>query len=152
MPYNPDGANWVDLGLGEFLKSAGYAEAVYAPEMGKQKVPTLRNVALAPAKKFVKAYGHNGYFKSLEEIIHFYNTRDVADWPAPEVPANVNTGELGSLGLNHGEELALVAFLRTLNDGYTPSRGVRAADAAGAAEADGWNWLFVPAVLADQAP
>ena len=25
----------------------------------------------------MKAYGHNGYFKSLEEIVHFYNTRDV---------------------------------------------------------------------------
>jgi len=22
-------------------------------------------------------FGHNGYFKSLEEIVHFYNTRDV---------------------------------------------------------------------------
>ena len=51
---------------------------------GKQKVPTLRNVDLRPEKKFVKAYGHNGYFKSLEEIVHFYNTRDVpgAGWPA----------------------------------------------------------------------
>jgi len=31
----------------------------------------------------VKAYGHNGYFKSLEEIV-FYNTRDVkcAGWNA----------------------------------------------------------------------
>ena len=72
------------------------------PEWGKQKVPTLRNVALAPDKKFVKAYGHNGYFKSLEEIVHFYNTRDVAGagWPPPEVAANVNTTELGNLGLN----------------------------------------------------
>ena len=34
----------------------------------------------------MKAYGHNGYFKSLEEIVHFYNTRDVEMWPAPEVP------------------------------------------------------------------
>jgi len=25
----------------------------------------------------VKTYGHNGYFQSLEEIVHFYNTRDV---------------------------------------------------------------------------
>ena len=58
------------------------------PELGKHKVPTLRNVDLRPSTEFVKAYGHNGYFKSLEEIVHFYNTRDVAGagWPAPEVP------------------------------------------------------------------
>ena len=92
--------------------------------MGKQKVPTLRNVDLRPARMFVKAYGHNGYFKSLEEIVHFYNTRDVpgAGWPAPEVAANVNTAELGDLGLNQGEEKAIVAFMQTLNDGYVPKR------------------------------
>jgi cytochrome c peroxidase len=120
MPYNLDGEDWVDTGLGGFLKGAGYDETVWGPEWGKQKVPTLRNVDLRPTYKFVKAYSHNGYFKSLEEIVHFYNTRDVpgAGWPAPEIAMNINTTELGNLGLNHGEELALVAFLRTLSDGY----------------------------------
>src|SRR5512133_2395851 len=82
--WNPQGEAWVDTGLGGFLLAAGYPETVWGPEMGKQKVPTLRNVALAPTKKFIKAYTHNGYFKSLEEIVHFYNTRDVpgAGWPA----------------------------------------------------------------------
>ena len=109
-------------GWAAILQAAGYPEAVYAAEWGKQKVPTLRNVALAPEKRFVKAYSHNGYFKSLEEIVHFYNTRDVtrAGWPPPEVAANVNTAEMGNLGLNRGEELAIVAFLATLSDGYTP--------------------------------
>jgi len=120
--WNREGENWVDPGLGGFLKSAGYDETVWGPEWGKQKVPTLRNVGLRPFKKFVKAYGHNGYFKSLEEIVHFYNTRDVpgAGWPAPEVAENVNTTEMGNLGLNHGEELAIVAFLKTLSDGWIP--------------------------------
>jgi len=120
--WNPQGQAWVDTGLGGFLQAAGYPESVYGPELGKQKVPTLRNVALAPTKKFIKAYSHNGYFKSLEEIVHFYNTRDVpgAGWPAPEVSANVNTTELGNLGLTKGEELAIVAFLKTLSDGYVP--------------------------------
>ncbi len=88
--------------------------------MGKFKVPTLRNVDLRPYRSFVKAYAHNGYFKSLYEIVHFYNTRDVpgAGWPAPEVSANMNTTELGNLHLNVGEELAIVQFLRTLSDGY----------------------------------
>jgi cytochrome c peroxidase len=122
MPYNPDGENWVDPGLGGFLQSAGYDATVWGPAWGKQKVPTLRNVDLREKKKFVKAYGHNGYFKSLEEIIHFYNTRDVpgAGWPAPEVAVNVNTTEMGNLGLNHGEELAIVAFLKALSDGWVP--------------------------------
>jgi hypothetical protein len=34
------------------------------------------------------------------------------------VADNINTAEMGNLGLNHGEELAIVAFLETLSDGY----------------------------------
>jgi cytochrome c peroxidase len=117
---NPDGAKWVDTGLGGFLKSAGYDEETYMAEWGKVKVPTLRNVALKPNDSFVKAFGHNGYFKSLEDIVHFYNTRDVGDWPEPEVAENVNTDELGDLGLTAEEEAAIVAFLETLSDGYVP--------------------------------
>jgi len=135
--WNPDGLLWVDNGLGAFLKSAGYLEELYESEMGKQKVPTLRNVDKRPGPGFVKAYGHNGYFKSLKGIVNFYNTRDVkprcsnpftteADalaqgcWPEPEVAANVNTDELGDLGLTPEEEDAIVAFMMTLSDGYMP--------------------------------
>jgi cytochrome c peroxidase len=105
-------------------------------EWGKHKVPTLRNVDLRPAGESVKAYGHNGYFKSLEGIVHFYNTRDVKPvcpelyteaealaagcWPAPEVAATVNLEELGDLGLTPEEEAAIVAYLKTLSDGYQP--------------------------------
>jgi cytochrome c peroxidase len=118
--WNPDGADWIDSGQGGFLKNAGYPPDVYEPEWGKQKVPTLRNVDLRPNEGFVKAYGHNGVFKSLEEIVHFYNTRDVEHWPPPEVAENVNTDELGDLGLTEAEEAAIVAFMKTLSDGYTP--------------------------------
>ncbi len=121
---------FVDLGLGGFLKSLNYSPAVYKPQLGKVKVPTLRNVDMRPSEKFVKAYGHNGYFKSLEEIVHFYNTRDVLPrcgskpgqaekvscWPAPELAANVNTTELGKLGLTARDEADIVAFLKTLSD------------------------------------
>jgi len=115
--WNPAGADWVDLGLGGFLMNVGEA---YEPELGKVKVPTLRNVDKRPYDGFVKAYAHNGYFKSLEEIVHFYNTRDVEAWPEPEVPVNVNTDELGDLGLTAEEEAALVAFMKTLSDGWMP--------------------------------
>lgn len=117
---NPLGEAWVDLGLGGFLAGAGYPPEVYAMELGKQKVPTLRNVDLRPDPDFVKAYGHNGYFKSLEEITHFYNTRDVEMWPPAEFPMNVNHDELGNLMLTPEEEAAVVAFMKTLSDGYQP--------------------------------
>ncbi len=117
-PINPAGAAWIDPGLGGFLASraewAAYAEDNY----GKHKVPTLRNVDKRPGNKMPKAFMHNGVFKSLAEVVHFYNTRDVEAWPPPEVPATVNTEELGNLGLSADEEAAIVTFLRTLTDGY----------------------------------
>jgi cytochrome c peroxidase len=143
IPQNPENPavlrdpTYVDVGLGGYLKGAGYPAAVYEPEMGKLKVPTLRNVDLRPSAGFVKAYGANGYFKSLEAIVHFYNTRDVLArcpgpyteaealkancWPAPEVAANVNTVQLGNLGLSPSDETAIVAYLKTLSDGYGPA-------------------------------
>lgn len=114
--WNPAGADWVDLGLGAFLARTDYADMA-EENYGKQKVPTLRNVDLRPDEGFVKAYAHNGFFKSLEEIVHFYSTRDVEEWPPPEVADNVNTDELGDLGLTAEEEEAIVAFMKTLSDG-----------------------------------
>jgi cytochrome c peroxidase len=142
VPKNPENPatmadpDFVDRGLGGFLMNADYPEEVYMAEMGKHKVPTLRNVDLRPYDTFTKAFGHNGYFKSLEGIIHFYNTRDVKDvcpgdyteaealaadcWPEPEVSMNVNSDELGNLGLTAMEEAAIVAFLKALSDGFMP--------------------------------
>jgi cytochrome c peroxidase len=134
LAYNPEGEAWIDPGLGGFLMNAGYPADIYEPEMGKHKVPTLRNVDLRPYPDFIKAFGHNGYFKSLEAIVHFYNTRDLLPtcddqvytqpgvdcWPVPEVGQNVNVDELGNLGMTAPEEAAIVAFMRTLSDGYMP--------------------------------
>jgi cytochrome c peroxidase len=145
---NALGSSWIDLGLGGFLSSTPRLRpdgSVLVPDysafaqenLGKQKVPTLRNLDKRPAPKFVKAYMHNGYFKSLKSVVHFYNTRDVkphcADlftteaqalaqncWPEPEVSENVNFDELGNLGLTDQEEDALVAFMKTLSDGFRP--------------------------------
>jgi cytochrome c peroxidase len=143
VPRNPENPalladpDFVDWGLGGFLMRRGEPEAVYDPELGKMKVPTLRNVNKKPTPDSIKAYTHNGYFKTLKGIVHFYNTRDVkarcADplttevdalaqdcWPEPEVDQNVNTSELGDLGLTDEEEDAIVEFLKTLTDGFTP--------------------------------
>ena len=150
-PINPLGEAWIDYGLGDFLRKLAETKddwstlpqvpanmmaldstdlvAMAGDNDGKHKVPTLRNVDKRQGNNFVKAYGHNGYFKSLEEITHFYNTRDVfgagwngIDWPDPEVPQNVNSGELGDLGLSPAEEAAIVAFMKTLSDGYDPNK------------------------------
>jgi cytochrome c peroxidase len=139
--FNQSGADWIDAGLGGFLTSRQDYARFASENWGKQKVPTLRNVGLRPSPDFVKAFGHNGYFKTLKGIIHFYNTRDVKPacpshddgsgyieaealaagcWPLPEVPMNVNRAELGDLGLSSAEEDALVAFLEALSDGYLP--------------------------------
>ena len=115
-PINPEGADWIDLGLGGFLATRLEWKDFASENEGKHKVPTLRNVAKAPSESFPKAYMHNGVFKTLKEVVHFYNTRDVEDWPPPEVPYNVNDDELGDLGLSDEEEDAIVAFLKTLSD------------------------------------
>lgn len=116
------GIDWIDYGLGGFLETTIYNQSA-VENYGKFKVPTLRNVDKRPYPDFIKAYGHNGYFKSLNQIVHFYNTRDVSGagwngmpWPAPEVSANMNTVEVGNLGLNVSEEEDIVAFLKTLTD------------------------------------
>ncbi len=119
---NPEGKNWADPGLGGFLKSAPQYAQYAERNLGKHKVPTLRNVDLRRDPGFVKVYMHNGSFKSLKEVVHFYNTRDNGQFPPPEVKANLNTEQMGNLGLTGEEENAVVAFLKTLSDRSLPAK------------------------------
>jgi cytochrome c peroxidase len=132
---NPAGIRFVDRGVGDFLRGPSNVNSEwkqYADAFdGKFQTTTLRNVDKRPRPDFVKAYMHNGYLKSLKEVVHFYNTRDtlgrckgpddpgekVACWPAPEVQQNLNH-TVGKLGLTDREEDQVVAFLKTLTDGY----------------------------------
>jgi cytochrome c peroxidase len=118
---NPFGFGYRDLGLGTFLRS-GFGSAPnpnstwtqFAPSTdGQMQVTTARDVAMtppqcptteAPGPYFQKEFFHNGYIKSLKQLVHFYNTRDkykynvtsghcpagttekVDCWPMPEVP------------------------------------------------------------------
>jgi cytochrome c peroxidase len=141
---NPSGNSFVDLGVGGFLANGhplsqpSVIDDTWRPlapdNRGRLRVPTLRNVDKRPGPDFVKAYGHNGYFKSLKAIVHYYNTRDVLPrctpndpregtgcWPAPEATENMNTSKVGHLGLSESEEDALVSFMQTLTDGFTPA-------------------------------
>lgn len=105
IAYNPHGNDTLDYGLGEIVQSE--------IEHGKFRVPTLRNIELTAP------YGHNGYFLTLEDIVHFYNVRDAGtEYPPAEYSATINKEELGNLLLTVEEEAALVAFMKTLTDGY----------------------------------
>ncbi|MEW6294296.1 MAG: cytochrome-c peroxidase [Pseudomonadota bacterium] len=116
--FNPQGARFVDRGLGGFVKQRA--------QDGKFKVPTLRNIAKTGP------YMHNGYFKTLRGVVAFYNDRDAKPacqgdvgeaealargcWPKPEIRRNLNTEEMGRLGLSEQEVDDIVAFMLTLND------------------------------------
>jgi cytochrome c peroxidase len=150
---NPEGFEFTDFGLGSFLRS-GFGSAPnpnstwrkYASVSdGKMQTSTARNVALTPSKcptteapgpYFQKEFFHNGYIKSLKQLVHFYNTRDVYPfdvesgncppgtvekvtcWPSPEVPQNMDM-TIGKLHLTDQEENQIVKFLETLSDGFT---------------------------------
>lgn len=132
----------IDPDLGVAGHAVG-ADPAYPP--GFFKVPTLRNVDKRRGTGFIKAYAHNGWFKSLESIVHFYNTSltdgATADsfgitrcppgvetekdalanncWPEPAYPGAAAV-LIGDLGLSLDQEAAIVAYLKTLTDEYTP--------------------------------
>ena len=173
---NPHGANrfgkeYVDLGLGGFLYPyLGLLPGDFAHDdplriNGTFKAPSLRNVDKRPYPGFVKAYMHNGVFKSLKDVVHFYNSRNLTTvpgevidftkpdpyaglkgkplWQKPEYcdpntlinPTGMGGGvgsrgvqtapvvdldamQIGNLLLTEEHERAIVAFLKTLTDGY----------------------------------
>lgn len=131
------------------------------------KTPTVRNVDKRKGNGFTKAYTHNGWFKSLESIVHFYNTAFIPDTPSspldltsaetfgitrcdvtrtwterealaancwPQPAENTpgipiarfsatlarSTVRLGDLRLTLEEEAAIVAYMKTLTDAWTP--------------------------------
>jgi cytochrome c peroxidase len=100
-------------------------------QLGLHKTMSLRNIAITPP------YGHNGVFSTLEQVVHFYNTRDtlgpldantnagfgITGWPAPEISSNMNIAEFGNLRLTAAEEAQIVAFLETLTDNYPATGG-----------------------------
>jgi cytochrome c peroxidase len=90
--YNPEGEAYIDLGLGGFLYTTlglppgnmgpgSDGEGDYLAINGTFKAPTLRNVDKRPYPSFVKDYMHNGAFKSLKQVVHFYNTRNLTSVP-----------------------------------------------------------------------
>jgi cytochrome c peroxidase len=163
---NPDGLRYRDLGFGNFMRSGpqsapnpnAFDWLQFATKTdGQFQVATARNVAMTPPQcptteagqvdvngkpipYFQKEFFHNGYIKSLKQLVHFYNTRDVVNfefnvtsghcppgttekvdcWPMKEVLNNLDM-TTGMLGLTDQEENQIVAFLQTLTDGFDPA-------------------------------
>jgi cytochrome c peroxidase len=71
-PANPEIGMPPDPGLSGHLLSP--EDAVAGRNPGAHKTPTLRNVGKVLGEGWTRNYGHNGWFKSLESITHYYNT------------------------------------------------------------------------------
>jgi cytochrome c peroxidase len=139
VPKNPDNPvidfadpGSFDPGLGGFTGNARH--------MGKFRTPTTRNVGLGENRTFM----HNGALVNLTQVVDFYNTRDVlpvctspevlADpnqwgsvefggagcWPAPEFGQNLDTKNMGKLGLTTEEVELIVEYLEAMSDGWQP--------------------------------
>ena len=140
-PRNPDipanrDPQFHDLGLcGPMRKDYAGAPAY----CGLFKTPTLRNTATR------KVFFHNGVFHSLEEVMRFYVERetDPAKWYPklpdgtvdryndlpPEYRGNVDIVDApfdskpgAPPALNDSEIADIIAFLKTLTDGYRPEQ------------------------------
>ena len=98
-----------NIGLfdGKKFNDSGRAAITHLKEdLGKFKTPTLRNIAVT------WPYMHNGMFKTLREVIDFYND------PEKIIPGSINrdTLLLKPLGLTNQEKEDLEAFLNSITD------------------------------------
>ncbi|QET05919.1 cytochrome-c peroxidase [Cupriavidus pauculus] len=148
IPANDD-PNYFDMGLCGPLRTDHLpTTANKGVGCGMFKTPILRNVATR------HAFMHNGVFHTLDEVVHFYNTRDTEpgrwysrdahgkvrkfdDLPA-RYQANIDDQmpldgrRAGSKAPMTEDELKdLVTFLNTLTDGYVVPADARPAPKAG---------------------
>ncbi len=138
VPRNPhipanQNPHYFDIGLCGPFRTDMKDQTAYC---GMFLTPTLRNVAQRPV------YFHNGVYHSLKQVLDFYNFRDVQPgkiYPAvdgqvqkyddlpPQYRANVDVTDppfnrkLGEQPAMTAQDMRdIIAFLHTLNDGYTP--------------------------------
>jgi len=154
---NPLGASFVDPGLAgnpnpapDGVGGTGTVFNVPGPTngfnitqfMGLFKAPSTRNSDLRPTPNFVKAYFHNGFAKSLEQVVHFYNTRNLTTqpgevidftqpnpyanlvgtplWPMPEVNVNLQN----AVGLTPQQAAAMGVSGVTATNGQVGNLGL----------------------------
>lgn len=97
-----DGQNLTDRGRFEITKDSS--------DLGKFKVPGLRNVALTAP------YMHNGMFETLEEVIDYYSN----PYDFVKNPLNIDTLMIEPLNLTAQQKKDLVNFLQSLTDKEIP--------------------------------
>lgn len=109
--FSPDftGDEFRSIGLFNGKKwndSGHYAQTHNKADIGKFKVPGLRNIAVTAP------YMHDGSFKTLREVIDYY------DDPEAVLPGGMNRDSLllQPLGLTEAEKQDLEAFLHALTD------------------------------------
>ncbi len=104
-PYNADGAFSNHRGTGTLdgipREKVGY---------GAFRTPMLRNVGLTAP------YMHDGLFKTLANVVAFYNAG------GGEVEGVTKDPELKRLGLSDREQADLVEFMQTLTDASLPAQ------------------------------
>jgi cytochrome c peroxidase len=132
LPANADPA-WYDLGLCQ-ATATGHSPSATPQYCGMFKTPTLRNVATR------SVFFHNGVFRSLRDVVEFYNRRDTDperfypkaangrvriydDLPAlyranidPTLPIVRKRGAAPAMTEQEVDDL--MAFLGTLTDGF----------------------------------
>ncbi len=147
VPRNPylainNNPNYYDLGICGPYRDDLRNQTQYC---GMFLTPTLRNSAQR------QVFFHNGVFHTLQQVLDFYNFRDTDpgriyprgsdgkvqkfnDLPAKYVaniddtdpPLNRKLGEKPAL--THAEEEDIIAFIKTLNDGYYTPQAERPAN------------------------
>ncbi|MEN9345792.1 MAG: hypothetical protein RLZZ60_1261 [Bacteroidota bacterium] len=93
-----DAQKWTDKGL--------YNQTHMEQDLGKFKVPGLRNVAVTGP------YMHNGQFKTLKEVIAYYAN----PYAFVKAPINMDSSLLKPSRLTQQEQKDLLAFLNALTD------------------------------------
>ncbi|HET6238094.1 MAG TPA: cytochrome c peroxidase [Acetobacteraceae bacterium] len=128
---------WFDLGVCGPIRNDMADQTQYC---GMFLTPTLRNVATR------RVFMHNGIYHTLQQVMDFYNLRDTdpgAIYPTgaggkvekfndipPSYRTNTDTVDppldrtLGEKPANSEQDLQdIIAFLKTLTDGYRPGSG-----------------------------
>lgn len=101
--------NGVDSLYAKEIDKGYYTVTGNTADLGKFRVPNLRNVALRTE------YMHDGRFKTLDEVVAFYDTG--VHMVSNIDPLMTKTNRVdGKLGLTPLERQQLVAFLHTLTD------------------------------------
>jgi cytochrome c peroxidase len=161
--FNPLGTKYIDFGLGSNPNPAPDGTKFFTNIPGDLvqfnglfKTPSVRNSDQRPTPTFVKAFMHNAVFKSLPEVVHFYNKRNIAVdangneiafdlrngppagttalFPPPEVLDNAQN----VAGLTPAQAIAAGTTLVTAQNGQVGNLGLTASQ-----EADLVNFLII---------